>query len=160
MDRLLLFKSILLITLLQILVACGGPLGPFAGGKLSGTVSEDVVEDWSFAANIEAIQLETRPDAPHSVNTWIGVYDNKLYVPTSLILGDAEPDTRDWVQHVMVDPRVRLRIKNTIYPATATRVTDPALIETVKTHLLEKYAEEPTQHSHAAWLFTMTPRTP
>jgi len=144
-----------LVALLLLTTACNGPLGPIPGGKLSGRVSDEAILDWSFAADVDVIQMETRPDDPHSVNTWVGVYDGKLYVPTSLIRGDAEPGNRGWVKHVAADPRVRLRINGTIYPATASRVMDQDQVDTIRNQLLLKYAEEPTEHSSAAWLFVM-----
>ncbi len=149
----------MLIVLLQLTTGCNGPLGPIPGGKLSGTVSNEAVADWSFAADVDVIQLETRPEEPHSVNTWIGVHDGRLYVPTSLIRGDAEPNNRDWVKHVMADPRVRLRINDKVYPVTASRVMDQAQVDAVRNLLLLKYAEEPTEHSSAAWLFVMESRS-
>ncbi|MCR9260386.1 MAG: hypothetical protein NXH95_11730 [Pseudomonadaceae bacterium] len=148
-----------LLALLYLTSGCNGPLGPIPGSKLSGTVSDKAIQDWSFAADIDVIQLETRPKDPHSVNTWVGVHEGKLYIPTSLIRGDAEPNNRDWVKHVMMDPKVRLRINGTIYPATASRVIDQALVDTVRKQLLLKYAEEPTEHSSAAWLFMLESRS-
>jgi hypothetical protein len=40
------------------LAGCGGPLGPLAGGRLSGTVAEHPVADWSFAAQQTGIAGE------------------------------------------------------------------------------------------------------
>ena len=150
---------IALIGLVHLLTGCNGPLGPIAGGELSGATSDEAILDWSFAADVEVVQLETQPGDPHSVNTWVGVHNGKLYIPTSLIRGNAEPNNRDWVRHVIADPRVRLRINDTIYPATASRVMDQAQVNAVRNQLLLKYAEEPTEHSSAAWLFVMESRS-
>ena len=143
--------------LLLFLSACGGPLGPLAGGALSGNEAQ-TPDSWAFARDVEVIQLETRPDDPYSVNVWIGIVDGELYVPTSLILGEEDPAQRDWVQHVQQDPNVRLRIGENIYAATATRVHDEGTIAAVKDAMLAKYAEAATEHSNAAWVFRMEGR--
>ena len=62
-------------------LACG-PIGPFAGGALSGDVGPASVSDWSSASSFETAQLETRPSDPHSVNTWFASIGAKLYSPT------------------------------------------------------------------------------
>lgn len=150
-------RLLTLCCLALCLGACSDPLGPFAGGALSGPEA-DAPNSWAFARDIEVIQLETRPSDPHSVNTWIGVVDDALYVPTSLILGEEDPAQRSWVQHVQADPNVRLRIDGTVFNAMAVRVTDEALIARVKTVLLAKYEEQATEHSDRAWLFRMEGR--
>jgi hypothetical protein len=134
-------------------VACSGPLGPLPGGKLSGKEQTAAVTDWEFAADIEVVQLETNPLEPHSVNTWIGVVDKKLYIPSSLILGAEYPTEREWVNNVVADPNVRIRIADDIYPATLTRVEDQALAARVKQVMLDKYQEEHTEQVTNAWVF-------
>ena len=136
---------------------CGGPLGPLSGGALSGDEAP-LPAEWTFASEIEQVQLETRPADPYSVNTWIGVVGGNLYIPTSLILGEEDPGQRAWVQHVQSDPNVRLRIEEKVYALKAIRVEDEATINNVKTSLLAKYGEEPTEHSDRAWVYQLTTR--
>ena len=50
------------------LVACG-PIGPVPGGALRGPVHAGSPPDWGRVAEVETIQLESRPTDPHSVNT-------------------------------------------------------------------------------------------
>jgi hypothetical protein len=77
--------------------ACGGPVGPVPGGALSGSV-KPAPADWSFVELVEQVQLETKPAAPHSVNTWIGTSAGALYLPTSMIRGPKLPTERDiWI---------------------------------------------------------------
>ena len=143
----------LVLTVSLILSACGGPLGPLAGGELSGEEASPTNGDWSFAKDVEVIQLETRPSEPHSINIWTGVLDKQLYLPSSLISGDENPAERGWVQHVTADPSVRLRIDGRVYTAQAVRVTNPALIAQIKSLILVKYEEEATPHSNNAWIY-------
>jgi hypothetical protein len=115
--------------LFALVTACAlacGPVGPFSGGALRGPVGDPVVSDWSFAATVETAQLETRPDDPHSVNTWFATIDDRLYVPTSMILGPKQPSQRSWVTRVEADPRVRIRLGQTVYERIARRVEDPS----------------------------------
>ena len=104
-------------------VGCG-PLGPIPGGALSGEVGPTTVDDWSFAADVENAQLETRPDDPHSVNTWFAPVRGNLYVPTSMILGPKTPSERSWVMHVTQDDRVRIRLGEIVFERRARRVAD------------------------------------
>lgn len=140
------------------LVGCGGPLGPMSGGRLGGELQPVPASGWAFAETVETIQLETRPDDPYSVNVWCGVVDGELFVPTSLILGADEPTERAWVQNVLADANVRLRIDGTVYEAKAVRITDSNQVDEVRNVLLEKYEAEADEHSQRQWLFQMVER--
>lgn len=139
--------------------ACGGPLGPIAGGALSGPEHNGDEPNWeTLLADIENIQLESNPADPYSVNVWATGYNGALYVPTSLILGPDDPTERTWVNNVMQDPMVRLRIDGTVYPRTAIRVSDETLAAQVRGLLMAKYQEDEDEHSSKAWIFRMDPR--
>lgn len=135
-----------------------GPMGPIAGGRLRGPVEVPPAE-WSGLEAERKAQLETRPDDPHSINIWTGVVGGRLYIASSLIMGPDEPEERDWVQHVLADPRVRLRVDGRIYELEATRVEDPAVVETVRQAMMTKYDVKPDPHSSAAWVFRLKPRS-
>ncbi len=144
--------------ILAFLILGCGPLGPLAGGRLSGEVRTEFPTNWSEVGAIEQIQLETNPEDPHSINAWCGAHAGALYVPTSLILGADEPTEREWVQNVLADPRVRLRADGAVYELKATRVEDPAEFEAARAVLLEKYEVELDEHAKAAWLFRLEAR--
>jgi len=117
-------KAIVLVCLLVIggVVFLGarwifGPLGPIPGPALSGPVVEEPVEDWSFLDAVKVIQIETRPDAPYSVSTWMTRIDDGVYV----FAGD---DESPWVHNIIQDPLVRIRIDGRIYPLRAVGVAD------------------------------------
>jgi hypothetical protein len=141
-------------------LACG-PIGPVPGGALSGTIGDPVVSDWSSAANVETAQLETRPHDPHSVNTWFATIDDRLYVPTSMILGPKEPSTRSWVSHVEADPRVRIRLGGTVYDRIARRVEDPAEYDAARAALEARYeiAPEDRDPERVIWIYRLDPRS-
>ncbi len=146
------------LAIFVLCTGCSGPIGPIPGGALSGELHSEPISSWQFAQDVEVIQLETNPSDPHSVNTWVGVMNNQLYIPTSLILGAENPQERDWVQHVLANPNVRLGIADKIYPVQLQRITDQTTITAVKQILLAKYAEDTSAQSDAAWIFQAVPR--
>jgi hypothetical protein len=93
-----------------------GPLGPFPGSALTGTVVEEPVEDWSSIDAIEVIQIETDPENPYSVSVWVTRAGNQIY-----ITGDEESP---WVRNIGDDPRVRIRVEGRIHECSAVRVAD------------------------------------
>ena len=131
-------RSLALLLGTAFLLGCG-PLGPFAGGALSGEVGPSQLRDWSFAAEIETAQLETRPDKPHSVNTWFVGIGPSLYVPTSMIRGPKTPSERSWVRHVSIDPRVRIRLGEQVFERLAVRATQQPEYERARAALEAKY---------------------
>ncbi len=115
-------------------LACG-PILMFSGGRLSG--DEGVwPTGWQHIADVSQIQLETRPDDPHSVNLWIVVVEGEAYIATSLLLGTEVPDEREWVRNVAADPRVRVRVEGVVYPAQLEVLDD----ESLKARVLEAFA--------------------
>ena len=145
-------------------LACGpsGPIGPFAGGALSGEVGSSQVRDWSFAAEIETAQLETRPDDPHSVNTWFVGIGPSLYVPTSMIRGPKTPSERSWVSHVSIDPQVRVRLGEQVFERLALRVADVSEYERARAALEAKYDLDIADRDpeRTIWIYRLEARTP
>lgn len=148
-----------LLALLPLLVVASGcgPLGPIPGGALRGPVHEGPLPAWNTVADVEQIQLETRPGDPYSVNTWCGVHAGRLYVPTSLIRGADDPMEREWVRNVLEDARVRARIDGVVYPLLAVRVEDEQELAAARAALLQKYDVEPDEHVAKGWIFRLDP---
>ena len=145
--------------LVALSLACGGPLGPFAGGSLSGDLASTPLDPARAETEAQA-QLETNPSAPHSVNTWIGVANGAVYVPTSMIRGPLSPAEREWVVNVQADARVRLRVAGTIYEARAVRVEDAAEAAAARAALEAKYELDADDMDPAReiWIFRLEPR--
>jgi hypothetical protein len=101
---------------LMWLAGCSEPFIVFAGGELSGTVATPP-EDWSALQKEETFQLETRPEDPYSVNVWAVGIGPDVYVGTG-------PDGTNWSGYIQEDPRVRLRVSDTLYPLLAQPVTE------------------------------------
>ena len=107
---------ILMVVLCLMLSACNGPFAVMPGGELNGAVSE-VPESWELDEISALAQLETRPSEPYSINLVYVQMNGQLYI----YAGD---NRTNWVQHIEQDPRIRIRINETIYPARAVRVTN------------------------------------
>lgn len=152
-------RSIVAMTLLVTGIACGGPVGPIPGGELSGELTSPPA-DWTSLAEVETVQLETSPASPHSVNTWIGVVNGALYLPTSMIRGPKLPTEREWVRNVEHDERVRLRVGDRIYALRATRVLDAAEAGAARAALERKYAlgADDMDPEREIWIFRLEPR--
>lgn len=140
-----------------LLTGCGGPVGPIHGGRLSGPVARLPADLSAFEA-AQTVQLETDPASPYSVNTWIDVLDGRIYLASSLIHGTDEPSQRRWVQNVMRDPRVRLRVDGTVYELRAVRVEDIGEREAARAALLAKYGEKDDAHARSAWIYRLVRR--
>ena len=153
------FPVLLSMLLLGALVACGGPVGPFAGGRLSGEIGDAAAGDWSFADDVENAQLETRPTDPYSVNTWFVGIGPALYVPTSMILGPKDPSDRGWVVHVADDPAVRIRLGERVFERTAVRV-EGAEYDRARSALEARYALDPAERDpeRIIWIYRLDPR--
>lgn len=122
------------------LAGCSEPFIVFAGGELSGHVEQPPAE-WSQLRDEETFQLETRPDDPYSVNIWaVGIEDN-AYIGTG-------PDGTNWSDHIAADPRVRLRVGETVYPLLAHPVSNRA----ERTRVAAAYAEKYDMDRDENWL--------
>ena len=146
------------LVLLVLLGTACGPLGPFSGGALRGSVHDGAAPSWQTVAALETVQLETSPGDPHSVNIWCAESGGRLYIATSLILGADEPLDRAWVQHVEEDPRVRLRADGVIYLLEAKRVEAEPERTSAWNSLVEKYEVEVDDHARGAWIYRLDPR--
>ena len=120
--------------------ACGGPLGPIAGGKLDGPVATPPAQ---WTAVPDAIQLEARPDDPYSVNLWSVGIGPHLYVSTG-------PDGSDWTGLVQADGRVRVRVHEAVYVLQAILVDDPQERQQVVEAYERKYGSTADDDS-AGW---------
>lgn len=135
-----------------LVLACGGPLGPLPGGRLTGPEAARPVDDWSFTRDVRLVQLETRPADPWSVTLGCIDHEGALYV------GSHDPTDR-WVRNALADPRVRLRVDHTIHPRNAVEVTDRTEWMIVGRKLFEKYDIEYDPDREPGILFRLEPRT-
>lgn len=150
-----------LIAVLALTLAsggCGGPLGPFAGGRLRGELGPPLVADWSFASEEKTLALETCPRDARSVQTWFVALESRLYVPTSMIFGTEDPAERGWVRCIEEDPRVRIRLGGLIFERRATRVEDPVEYEVARAALEGRYGLDPQARDpeRTVWIYRLS----
>lgn len=153
-------KRLLLALGLPVLLGAG-PCGPITGGRLSPDLAPaPPAADWSFTDEVSTIQVETKPGDPLSVTTWCFTDGPNLYVPSR------GAEEKAWVQNVLADPRVRLRIGDSVYDMRAARVTDEAELRRIVPLLLAKYSmarwtmdPDPAANPDT-WYFRMAPPPP
>jgi hypothetical protein len=123
------------LLLAALIAGCGGPFLVLPGGKLEGTVIA-APEDWSVLREVKTVQLETRPDAPYSVNIWAVGMGSRVYV-------HAGANRSTWVEHMEADPSVRLRVEDLIYELEATRVESQDEFDRFSDAYEKKYGSRP-----------------
>ena len=134
-----------------LLLGCDGPFVLLPGGQLDGTPAPPP-ESWAFTDEVDTIQLETNPADPYSVNIWVIALGEGLYVHAG-----ATRATR--VEHMEVDPKVRLRVEGRIYELAAARVADQAEFDRFADAYERKYGRRPRNESvQEAYLFRLGPR--
>ena len=129
-----------------------GPIGPFPGGKLTGTRAPDAAPDWPAALNrAGTLEIEVNPAHPRSVTTSYVVRDRMLYVPSMMAA------RKTWPHEVLADDRVVLRIAGKLYDRRAVRVTDRDELRGVVRAFDAKNADEPDLGHLSTWYFRMDP---
>ncbi len=102
-----------------MLVACQSPVLIFSGGVLSGPTIE--TDSFSFAAQFKLLQLEVRPEDAYSVILRVRMYDDQLYIDAA--------KRRRWHGYLQENNNVRVKLGESVYPATAIRVDDPDITQ-------------------------------
>jgi hypothetical protein len=86
---------------------------------LRGELVTAPVNDWSFTDKVQTIKIQTQTPflLPYSVSIWCAVYNGNLYVTSYR--------GRRWVEDIVRDPHVRLKIAGQMYERTLALVNDP-----------------------------------
>ena len=136
---------------LGFLCGCGGPLGPFPGGMLQGT-SASSSANWAEVGEYEICELETNPQAPHSVTVACTIVDGQMYV-------NAGGSEKPWAKNIRDDPNVRVRIDGQISELRGIRVKDDAEIARFGKAWNSQswFRRDPTQYKEV-WIFRLVPR--
>ena len=113
-------RSALLAGVLSCLIGCQSPAMVFSAGALNGPVAE--TDSFAFAAQYRLMRLEVRPANPYSVNLRVVMRGDHLYLDAA--------EGRRWHKLLKENPNVRVKLGDSIYPATASRVDDPELTKT------------------------------
>ena len=96
-------------------LACRAP-----GLWLRGQPVAATATDWSFTDKVQAVKVQTQTPflLPYSVSAWCAVYNGNLYLTSYR--------GRLWVENIVRDPHVRLKIGDRVFDSTFSLVDDPA----------------------------------
>ena len=110
------------------------------------------VTDWSFTDAVPTIKVETRTPylLPYSVAAWCATYEGNLYVTSYR--------GRRWVEDIVGDPNVRLKIDGKLYERTLSMVTDPAEKAAVLQAKGKKYPSWKVPAVETATVFRVMPQ--
>ena len=109
------------------------------------------VADWSYTNQIPEIKIQTQTPylLPHSVTIWCAVYNGNLYVTSYR--------GREWVENIIRDPRVRLKIADKVFDRTLSVVDDPAEKAAVLEAKGKKYPQWKVPAVAVATVFRVNP---
>ena len=131
-----------------------GPVAIFPGGPFeSGEWVEDPEVDWSFAADLEEIELQSG-DPVRSRTTWILVVDRDAYVPCSLSF----PPGKSWHHEALESPEAVVRVAGKRYARRLVKVDDPALEQRLGEAARAKYRPPPGSEG-GVWFFHLAAPT-
>jgi hypothetical protein len=142
---------VLAAVLLLLSVTGFEPKGRTPGLWIKGEPVTTPVTDWSFTDKIPEIKIQTQTPflLPHSVTIWCAAYNGNLYVTSSR--------GRQWVEDIIRDPHVRLKIADKVYDGTASVVDDPAEKAAVLQARGRKYPQWKGPPASALTVFRVNP---
>lgn len=153
-----LFKIVLTLAALVALVFVGarfhdGPISMIPGGPLaSGNLVATPVTDWSFAENVDTIEMQLLGD-DSSRTTWILVAAGRAFIPCSLTF----PPGKSWYRRADVDGRALIRIDDKRYPVRLRRIADEPLELELEDLIAAKYGRRIPSDS-GVWYFAIESR--
>jgi hypothetical protein len=131
-----------------------GPMGAIPGGPLkSGLLVSEPVSDWSFATNVETIELELLADE-RSRTVWILVDQGRAFVPCAI----GAPPGKRWHLAAEADGRSLIRVEGKRYPVTLTRVADSSQLSSLASVVSDKYPPPPGAGGAESWFFSIASR--
>ena len=109
------------------------------------------ITDWSFTDKIPEIKIQTSTPylLPHSVTIWCANYNGNLYVTSYR--------GRGWVENIIRDPHVRLKIGDQVFDRTLTVIDDPGEKAAVLQAKGKKYPQWKVPSVSTATVFRVNP---
>ncbi len=129
------------IALLLLATAGCEPKDRRPGTWLSGSEAEGPIGDWSFVNEQMEVFVETRPwyGIPHSVTTVIASKNGNVFVPSIYETSAEFPGSKYWNRIIADNPRVRLKVGETLYAMEARPAANEAEFAEGFSALAEKY---------------------
>lgn len=133
-----------------------GPVAIFPGGPLqAGELVSGPVDDWSFAADVEEIELQL-VDPPRSRTVWIVVQGGRAFIPCGFL---DVPIWKQWPHEAIENGSAIVRVEGRRYQTQLVRVDDQRVREQIGALLGEKYAISGDGGlGEDAWIFRLDPR--
>jgi hypothetical protein len=109
------------------------------------------VTDWSFTDKVQAVKVQTQTPflLPYSVSAWCAVYNGNLYLTSYR--------GRRWVEDIVRDPHVRLKIGDQLFDTTFSIIDDPAEKAAVLQAKGKKYPQWKVPSVSTATVFRVMP---
>jgi hypothetical protein len=109
------------------------------------------VTDWSFTDKVQAVKVQTQTPflLPYSVSAWCAVYNGNLYLTSYR--------GRRWVEDIVRDPHVRLKIEDRLFDTTFSIIDDPAEKAAVLQAKGKKYPQWKVPSVSTATVFRVMP---
>jgi len=119
---------------------------------LKGELVTNPVSDWSFTDKFKAIKIQTQTPIllPYSVSIWCAVYNDNLYITSYR--------GRRWVEDIVSDPHVRLKIGDQVFERNLALVSDPEEKAGVLQAKGKKYPEWKVPPVETAAVFRVLPQ--
>ena len=131
-----------------------GPIAIFPGGPLiAGETIDAPIDDWSFAADIEEIEMQLMAQETSRI-TWIVVHETKAYLPVSL----GFPPGKTWHKVADENGAAIIRIDGKKYPVSLSRVMDEGHASQIDGSLSKKYPPLPGGEGSERWYFEVISR--
>lgn len=126
-------------------LACRAP-----GLWLRGQPVTTPVTDWSFTDKVQAVKVQTQTPflLPYSVSAWCAVYNGNLYLTSYR--------GRRWVEDIIRDPHVRLKIGDQLFDTTFSVINDPTEKAAVLQAKGKKYPQWKVPSVSTATVFRVT----
>jgi hypothetical protein len=128
-------------------LACRAP-----GLWLRGEPVATPVTDWSSTEKIQTVKVQTETPflLPYSVSAWCAVYNGNLYLTSYR--------GRRWVEDIIRNPHVRLKIGNRLFDRTFSLVNDPSEKAAVLQAKGRKYPQWKVPSVSTATVFRVNPQ--
>ena len=134
------FVFLVLIALVSFRVFGLQPKDLRPGLWLSGDLVTEPVTDWTFTHNHSEIFVQTNTSygIPHSITTYCLEYEGNLYLFSSYYGGGTFPDDRAWNRNVARDPRIRMKIGESLYDQQLTVENNESIRQAILEGWLQK----------------------
>ena len=123
-----------------------GPVGFVPGGPFSGEPERGPEPDWSFATEVDSVDIQVYAARPRTVRTGIIVHEGVPYLPVTWA------PLKRWPAVVRAEPRILLRAEGRLFERTAVPIDDEAELATLIAVGQAKYGAP----FHAGWTTGIT----